>query len=177
MNNDTLHESSILSEWWKQIDKWLLISLLILMISGFLISLTINPTSIYINNIGILSIFSIQHIYLIIGLLISIGISMLRINHLKKMILPLFIISFLLLFLTLLIGQEWNGSKRWINLNYFTIMPIEFIKPFFMLLFLIERLKLLMSLSKSLLFLLTSLSIHIGLAYFGVPPSFASFSK
>ena len=30
MNNDTLHESSILSEWWKQIDKWLLISLLIL---------------------------------------------------------------------------------------------------------------------------------------------------
>ena len=133
MNNDTLHESSILSEWWKQIDKWLLISLLILMISGFLISLTINPTSIYINNIGILSIFSIQHIYLIIGLLISIGISMLRINHLKKMILPLFIISFLLLFLTLLIGQEWNGSKRWINLNYFTIMPIEFIKPFFCL--------------------------------------------
>ena len=23
MNNDTLHESSILSDWWKQVDKWL----------------------------------------------------------------------------------------------------------------------------------------------------------
>ena len=38
MNNDTLHESSILSEWWKQIDKWLIQSLFILIISGFLIS-------------------------------------------------------------------------------------------------------------------------------------------
>tara|TARA_X000000368_G_scaffold417727_1_gene414944 strand:+ start:8167 stop:9276 length:1110 start_codon:yes stop_codon:yes gene_type:complete len=133
MNDDSLNESSILSEWWKQIDKWLLISLFALITSGFLISFTINPKSISINSISFLSIFSTQHIYLIIGLFISITISMLSINLLKKMILPLFVLTFLLLLSTLFIGQEWNGSKRWINLNYFTIMPIEFIKPFFCL--------------------------------------------
>ena len=133
MNDDVLDESSILSEWWKHVDKWLLVSLFMLIVSGFLISLTINPKSIPINSTSFLSIFSTQHIYLLIGFFLSITTSMLSINFLKKIILPLFILSFLLLSSTLIIGQEWNGSTRWINLNYFTIMPIEFIKPFFCL--------------------------------------------
>ena len=133
MKDEASQDQSILSNWWKQIDKWLLGSLLILIVSGFLISLTINPKLISNNKINFLSIFSTQHIYLIIGFFLCLAVSMISINFLKKTIIPIFIITFLLLLLTLLIGEEWNGSKRWISLNYFTIMPIEFIKPFFCL--------------------------------------------
>ena len=131
MNNEVKQDTSILSEWWKQIDKWLLGCLFILIVSGFLISLTINPKLFSSDKIGFLTIFSTQHIYLLIGLFLCLGISMININFLKKIIIPIFILTFLLLLLTILIGQEWNGSKRWISFNYFTIMPIEF-KAFFL---------------------------------------------
>ena len=40
-----------------------------------------------------------------------------------------FIFSFFLLFLTLIIGIEVKGSKRWINLILFNFQPIELLKP------------------------------------------------
>ena len=40
-----------------------------------------------------------------------------------------FIFSFFLLFLTLIIGIEVKGSKRWINLFFFNLQPVELLKP------------------------------------------------
>mgnify|MGYP001242235101 FL=1 len=40
-----------------------------------------------------------------------------------------FIFSFFLLFLTLVIGIEVKGSKRWINLFLFNLQPVELLKP------------------------------------------------
>ena len=92
MKDGASQDQSILSNWWKQIDKWLLGSLLILIVSGFLISLTINPKLISNNKINFLSIFSTQHIYLIIGFFLCLAVSMISINFLKKTIIPIFII-------------------------------------------------------------------------------------
>ena len=52
---------------------------------------------------------------------------------LKKMIIPLFILSFLLLILVPIIGVEVKGAKRWLDFYIFRLQPIEFLKPFFIL--------------------------------------------
>ena len=50
-----------------------------------------------------------------------------------KLITPLFIISFIFLALVPVIGVEVKGAKRWIDLYFFRLQPIEILKPFFIL--------------------------------------------
>ena len=61
------------------------------------------------------------------------SISFIETSILKKLVVPLFIFSFLLLLLVPLIGVEVKGSKRWLNLYLLKIQPIEILKPFFIL--------------------------------------------
>ena len=51
----------------------------------------------------------------------------------KKTIIPLFLFSFILLVLVPVLGIEVKGAKRWIDLFFFRLQPIEIIKPFFVL--------------------------------------------
>jgi len=62
-----------------------------------------------------------------------ITISFIETVFLKKVIIPLFIISFILLALVPIIGIEVKGAKRWLNLYFFRLQPIELLKPFFIL--------------------------------------------
>tara|TARA_B100000579_G_scaffold436724_2_gene463576 strand:+ start:45 stop:968 length:924 start_codon:yes stop_codon:yes gene_type:complete len=60
-------------------------------------------------------------------------ISFIDLNFLEKTIVPIFIILFIALILVPLVGVEVKGSKRWLNLYFFRFQPIEFVKPFFVL--------------------------------------------
>ena len=51
----------------------------------------------------------------------------------KKIILPLFATSFILLALVPIIGVEVKGAKRWLDLYFFRLQPLELLKPFFIL--------------------------------------------
>jgi cell division protein FtsW len=50
-----------------------------------------------------------------------------------NLVIPLFIVSFILLALVPIIGVEVKGAKRWIDLYFFRLQPIEILKPFFIL--------------------------------------------
>ena len=52
---------------------------------------------------------------------------------LKKIIIPAYILFFLLLILVPIIGIEVKGAKRWLDLYFFRLQPIEILKPFFIL--------------------------------------------
>jgi len=60
-------------------------------------------------------------------------ISFLNQNFLKKIIIPSFIIVFILLCLVPIIGIEVKGAKRWLDFYLFRLQPVELIKPFFIL--------------------------------------------
>lgn len=126
-------DKSILSEWWQQVDKVLLIGLFLLISVGFLLSFTISPKSSLDLNSSLSLIFSKQSIYLLLGLSLSLFISFYKTENFKNIIIPLFIFSLMLLVSTLFFGYEMKGSQRWLNFRYFTLMPIEFVKPFFCL--------------------------------------------
>ena len=60
-------------------------------------------------------------------------ISAIETSLLKKMVIPLFTLFFLLLILVPIIGTEVKGAKRWLDLYLFRLQPIEPLKPFFIL--------------------------------------------
>ena len=60
-------------------------------------------------------------------------ISFLKKDFLNKTFVPCFLIFFILLSIVPFIGIEVKGAKRWLNLYFFNFQPVEFIKPFFIL--------------------------------------------
>ena len=134
MHDNINKDNSFFTDWWGQINKPILVSILSLIFIGLFISLTINQNNQYSHTSNIFSVFSSQAIYLIVGLALCFLISFFDTTKIRLITIILFLLFFVLLFLTLIYGNEIKGSKRWIDLRYFTIMPIEIIKPFFCLL-------------------------------------------
>ena len=60
-------------------------------------------------------------------------ISIIETSLLKKIIFPLFVISFIFLALVPIVGIEVKGAKRWLDFYFFRLQPIEMLKPFFIL--------------------------------------------
>ena len=60
-------------------------------------------------------------------------VSIIKTEIFIKLVIPLFIICFMLLALVPIIGVEIKGAKRWIDFYFFRLQPIEILKPFFIL--------------------------------------------
>ena len=60
-------------------------------------------------------------------------ISIIKTEFIIKFTFHLFIISFILLALVPIIGVEVKGAKRWLDLYFFRLQPIEILKPLFIL--------------------------------------------
>jgi cell division protein FtsW len=118
--------------WWKNINKTVLLLIVILFGFGLFFSLVstsliasdkLNTNSYY---------FFIKHIFFIgIGIFLLIFFSSLNHNNLIKISLILFVLSFFFLFLVSFIGVEIKGSKRFLDIIFLPrFQPIELIKPF-----------------------------------------------
>ncbi len=129
-----IFNSNKFSDYWRNIDKNILFCFLTLFFLGIFFSF--SSTSFLAGerlNKDFYHYFSRHLIFAILAIFVMFIISYLKITLLKKMILPIFIISLLLLILVPLIGIEIKGAKRWLDLNFFRLQPIEIIKPFFVL--------------------------------------------
>ncbi len=120
--------------YWRNIDKKIFFSFLILFLLGLFISF--SSTSSLAGerlNKDYYFFFSKHLFFAFAALIIMILISVLETNYLKKIIIPLFIITFILLALVPIIGVEVKGAKRWLDFYLFRLQPIELLKPFFIL--------------------------------------------
>ena len=123
-----------LINYWRNIDKNILISFLLLFILGlfFSFSSTSSLAGERLNK-DYYFFFSKHFIFTIFSLGIMIIISVIDTSLLKKIIIPLFLISLICLFLVPFVGVEVKGAKRWLDLHFFRLQPIELLKPFFVL--------------------------------------------
>ena len=64
------------------------------------------------------------------AIFIMIIFSFVKTEIIIKLIFPLFFTSFIFLALVPIIGVEIKGAKRWIDLYFFRLQPIEILKPF-----------------------------------------------
>ena len=123
-----------LLNYWRNIDKKIFVSFIILFFLGlfFSFSSTSSLAGERLNK-DYYFFFSKHLIFTFFALVIMILISTIRTHILKKMIIPLFIFSFIFLALVPLIGVEVKGAKRWLDFYFFRLQPIEILKPFFIL--------------------------------------------
>jgi len=123
-----------LLNYWRNIDKKILLSFLLLFFLGlfFSFSSTSSLAGERLNK-NYYFFFSKHLNFTILALLIMVSISAIDTVLLKRLIIPLFVISFILLALVPIFGVEVKGAKRWLDLYFFRLQPIEILKPFFIL--------------------------------------------
>ena len=129
-----LINSERISDYWRNIDKNILFSFLVLFFLGifFSFSSTSSLAGERLNK-DFYHYFSRHLIFSTFAIFVMFYISYIKLSFLKKLILPIFVMSLILLILVHFIGVEIKGAKRWLDLIIFRLQPIELIKPFFVL--------------------------------------------
>ena len=120
--------------YWRIIDKKILISFFILFFLGmfFSFSSTSSLAGERLNK-DYYFFFTKHFIFTFLAILIMITISIIKTELFIKLIMPLFTLSFILLALVPILGEEVKGAKRWLDFYFFRLQPIEIVKPFFIL--------------------------------------------
>ena len=123
-----------LSEWWWTVDKPLMGAILVLMLCGVILSLGASPA--VARRIGFDSFhFFNRHVtFLLPSLIVLVGISFLSPRAIRRSALIVFVVSIILIVLTLATSPELNGARRWITVLGVTIQASESAKPAFVVL-------------------------------------------
>ena len=117
---------------WRDIDKTIFLCFLSLFILGIFFSFASTSTLAGERLNKDYYFFFYKHlIFAIFSISLMISISLLSTKLLKKFLTPVFLILLTALLLVLFFGVEVKGSKRWLDLFFFRFQPVEFLKPFF----------------------------------------------
>lgn len=118
-----------IAEWWWTIDKELLVSLLLLLVVGIVLSFAASPPVAERLGLGPWH-FIIRHgLFTIPAVVVLVGTSFLSQRAARISAVVMLLGSIVLLWLTLRLGVEVKGAKRWISAFGQTIQPSEFVKP------------------------------------------------
>ncbi|NPU65974.1 putative lipid II flippase FtsW [Bradyrhizobium sp. 83012] len=124
-------ERNPLSDWWWTVDKPLLGSILALMLCGVILSLAASPPVATRIGLDPFHFFNRHVLFLLPSFIVLIGVSFLSPRQIRRSALVVFTIAIVLIVLTLAIGPEVKGSRRWITLVGVNIQASEAAKPAF----------------------------------------------
>jgi cell division protein FtsW len=130
----TRADRSVLSDWWFTVDRLMFFGLLLLMGTGVVLSLAASPP--------IAARFHLEHFYfvrrhaalLLPAVAIMFAASTLTPKQIRRASLIIFSVGIALMVLTLLVGPEIKGARRWLQIGFVSIQPSEFVKPAFVVL-------------------------------------------
>ena len=118
--------------WWKNIDKFLFSTIILLFAIGLFFSLV--STSLIASDkldTNDYSFFFKHLIFILLGIIVIFFLSSIDQKRLLNFSVFIFLISIFFLFLVPFIGIEVKGSKRWIDLYMLPrFQPVELVKPF-----------------------------------------------
>ena len=128
----TRTDISTLGRWWWTVDKWMLTATVLLVAIGILLNLAAGPPA--AGRIGADAFHFVrkQMAFLPLALMVMFGISLLAPLQVRRFATVGFGIALFLTLVTLLMGSDVNGAKRWLNIGPISLgQPSEFVKPFF----------------------------------------------
>ena len=135
MFNFGRENTGLVAKWWRNIDKQILFLFAFLLLLGLFFSFS-STTSIMSDKMDKETyFFFIRHlIFVSLSLFLIFMISIQEKNKFIKILTYLFILSVALLFLTLIVGVEIKGSRRWLDFHPLPrFQPVELIKPLFVI--------------------------------------------
>jgi cell division protein FtsW len=124
-------DRSLLGRWWWTVDRWLLLSVLLLIATGAVMVLAASPA--VATRIGLDPFHFVrrQFLFLPLALMLMFAVSLASPLGVRRIAVVGFAVSLLLTVMTLAIGSEVKGAQRWLYIGGFTLQPTEFLKPFF----------------------------------------------
>jgi len=125
-------DTSTVGRWWWTVDKWMLAATVLLIMIGILLNLAAGPPAAERIGAGTFHFVRKQMVFLPLALLVMFGVSLLAPVQLRRFAVIGFLITGLMTLLTLIIGEEINGARRWLSIGPLHFgQPSEFVKPFF----------------------------------------------
>ncbi|MCC6913185.1 MAG: cell division protein FtsW [Rhodospirillaceae bacterium] len=125
-------DTSTVGRWWWTVDKWMLAATALLIAIGILLNLAAGPPA--AERIGATTFHFVrkQMVFLPLALMTMFAISLLAPVNVRRFAVIGFMISGVLTLLTLVLGEDINGARRWLSIGPIHFgQPSEFVKPFF----------------------------------------------
>ncbi len=120
--------------WWQSVDQWTLIATLGLIVIGLLLSMAASVPLADSNDLHTFYYVYRQAIYAIISFSLVVFLSTTSLLFLRRAgIVGFFVVCFALMFLPVFGVDFGKGAVRWFSLNWITIQPSEYLKPFFVI--------------------------------------------
>ena len=124
-------DTSALSRWWWTVDRWSLAMVLVLAAVGAILVMAASPT--VAERIGLQPYHFISRHLLFLGPAVALilGVSLMPAPMIRRLAAMGFVIALVLLVVTLALGSEINGARRWLDVGGFLLQPAEVVKPTF----------------------------------------------
>lgn len=122
---------TVLADWWWTIDRELLAAFMLLLLLGVVLSFAASPAVAESHNWDTWH-FVVRHIiFAPLAAIVMVGVSLFPQRLVRIVALVALVVSIVLLFATLKYGVLLKGSRRWIDLFFFSMQPAELVKPAF----------------------------------------------
>ncbi len=127
-------QPTLISEWWRTIDRLTLAALGALMLGGIVLCLAASPPVAARIGLDPFHFVNRQVLFLIPASAVLIATSFLSPREVRKAALVVFIVSLIVVAATPYFGPEIKGARRWLIILGVNIQPSEFLKPAFVVL-------------------------------------------
>src|SRR5690606_23381981 len=124
-------DRSPFAQWLWTVDRYLLAGFIVLMVGGVVLSFAASPAVAERLGIDTFHFVKRQAMFMLPALVVMLAASALSPRQVRRVALVVFILSLGLMVLTLFLGMEVKGARRWINIFGISIQPSEFLKPAF----------------------------------------------
>ena len=125
-------DTSVVGRWWWTVDRWLLAAIIGVVMFGAMLTMAASPP--VADRLGIDSFHFARRqlfFFLPVALALTIAISVMTPQQVRRFAIIVFLGSLAMLAMTLVIGAEIKGSRRWLSFGPLSIQPSEFVKPTF----------------------------------------------
>ncbi len=118
--------------WWQSVDQWTLVATLGLIVMGLLLSMAASVPLADSNGMPAFYYVNRQAIYGMISFCVIIFLSTTSLSVVRRFGIIGFFLVVIALALLPIFGTDFGkGAVRWFSLNWLTIQPSEYLKPFF----------------------------------------------
>ena len=124
-------DTSLLGRWWWSVDRWTLVAIATLIGFGYVMMLAASPAVAEHIHETRNSFIVKQVAFLMLAGVVVVCVSMLSPRNVRRLALLGCVTALGLTAMTLVVGMEIKGARRWIPLPGMSIQPSEFLKPCF----------------------------------------------
>ncbi len=131
MNDFSRTDTSTLGRWWWTVDRLTLVSVAVLVGTGYVMMLAASPAVAERIHVSRDMFILKQVVFLLLASAVVVAVSILPPRGVRLLALAGCTLALALTLMTLVSGTEIKGARRWVSLPGISLQPSEFLKPCF----------------------------------------------